>query len=80
MAYLYSLVIDNDSETDTALFYNEAARGDAILHLCAALWDEADLGPMPATWEEAWDALDSHGCDTWISLQEHLIDPAQLEA
>ena len=57
MAKIYSLVVENDRccGSETLLFYTEAERNARALAIVTEEWD-ADLGPMPDDWREAYEA------------------------
>lgn len=78
MAKIYSLVTDSDAGTDCELFTTKAARDARCLTHCGEAWDHSD-GPMPLDWEAAWEVI-SQTADWWLSVQDHEIDPAKLEA
>lgn len=80
MAKIYSLVAENDGGAETLIFYTEAERDARALAIVAENWD-ADLGPMPGDWWEAYEALHSQASFDAIYLHsdDHEIDPAKLE-
>lgn len=80
MAKIYSLVAENDSGSETLIFYTEAERNARALAIVAEEWD-ADLGPMPDDWWEAYEALHNQSLFDAIYLHsdDHEIDPAKLE-
>ena len=71
---VWSLVHDSDSGTATFLFGSEAELDSKAALIMEEDWAACNRKqPMPADWREAWEIIQSDGCDFWISTDTHEV-------
>lgn len=81
---IWTITTDDNSGTVTQVFGTEAAADAAAYAFCKAQWSERYDGPMPATWQDAYETIEQgDGGLLWKSehaLTDHPAINAAIDA
>ena len=68
---IWTVTTDDNSGTVTQVFGTAAAADAAAFAFCKEHWSDDYYGPMPATWQEAYEAMEQG--ENWLWMTEHDI-------